>query len=334
VNKLSKLGSLSLRYAISPYLQEKMLYLGQNEVFTQASETFQSLLQLEISASQISRLCHHYGSLDSINLIVETAHPSQDTDKDSVLYVQADGSNIHTDDGWKEVKLGRIFSEADVKTQKTVNQGVGVRKTIEKSDYLAHKGNNKEFIDKFERLLDERIAQGHKEVVFITDGETWMENWLNQNYSEYPRVLDFYHAVKPLKAFADKTINCTQEREKWIDLQKELLLESQTDIILQNLEKFSKISDAALDTKKSIKTYFYNNSHRMDYKLYRENGWCIGSGAVESAHIVVIQKRMKLCGQRWGYSAQPMLNLRTIHNSKRWNEIINTINLHSFNITA
>lgn len=311
-----------------------MLYLGQKEVFSQASQTFLSLLQLEVSASQIRRLCHHYGSLETVSSIVETAHPAQDTDKDSVLYIQADGSNISTDDGWKEVKLGRMFREADIKTQKSVSQGVGIRRRIEKSDYLAHKGNYKEFISKFERLVDERIAQGHKEVVFITDGETWMENWLDRKYSNHPRVLDFYHAVKPLKSFADKTISCGNEREKWLDLQKELLLESQTHTILKNVEKFKNLSDTALEAKKNLKTYFNNNSHRMDYKQYRDNGWCIGSGAVESAHIVVIQKRMKLCGQRWGCSAQPMLNLRAIHNSKKWNKIIPLINQHSFNIAA
>ena len=52
--------------------------------------------------------------------------------------------------------------------------------------------------------------------------------------------------------------------------------------------------------KKTI-AYYQANSDRMDYKYYKTIGaGIIGSGAIESAHRTVVQKRMKLSGQRWG----------------------------------
>jgi hypothetical protein len=58
----------------------------------------------------------------------------------------------------------------------------------------------------------------------------------------------------------------------------------------------------------------------MDYKKYKQLGCGIrGSGAIESAHRTVIQKRMKLSGQRWGkQGVQNMLNIRVINKNRQW----------------
>ena len=37
----------------------------------------------------------------------------------------------------------------------------------------------------------------------------------------------------------------------------------------------------------------------MQYQIFKEKGLVIGSGAIESAHKDVLQKRLKLSGQRW-----------------------------------
>ena len=62
-------------------------------------------------------------------------------------------------------------------------------------------------------------------------------------------------------------------------------------------------------SKKKITNYYQNNKGRMRYKKYcvlrtkykYKNIGCgiIGSGAIESAHRTVMQKRMKQSGQRW-----------------------------------
>ena len=48
----------------------------------------------------------------------------------------------------------------------------------------------------------------------------------------------------------------------------------------------------------------------------------IGSGAIEAAHRDVIQKRLKLSGQRWTIKgAQQIINLRTYKKSNNWKQI-------------
>ena len=62
----------------------------------------------------------------------------------------------------------------------------------------------------------------------------------------------------------------------------------------------------------------------MNYQDYVKIGCgIIGSGAIESAHRTLVQKRMKQSGQRWSRKgAQHMLNLRVVRKNNDWNKII------------
>jgi hypothetical protein len=67
----------------------------------------------------------------------------------------------------------------------------------------------------------------------------------------------------------------------------------------------------------------------MRYKQYRNMGCgIIGSGAIESAHRTLIQKRMKLSGQRWSrMGAENMLRLRVLSLNKQWSKVIDFLKL-------
>lgn len=60
----------------------------------------------------------------------------------------------------------------------------------------------------------------------------------------------------------------------------------------------------------------------MDYVRYRQAGYPVGSGSVESGCKVVVQERMKQAGMRWSRKgAQAMLALRCVLLSDRWDEV-------------
>jgi hypothetical protein len=61
----------------------------------------------------------------------------------------------------------------------------------------------------------------------------------------------------------------------------------------------------------------------MDYATYRQAGFPIGSGTIESACKTVVQARMKLAGMRWSRKgATAMLSLRSLSLSDRWHELL------------
>src|SRR3954453_12192718 len=64
--------------------------------------------------------------------------------------------------------------------------------------------------------------------------------------------------------------------------------------------------------------YLERNAHRMEYPEYLAKGWCIGSGAVESACKTVVGQRLKLAGMRWGEDgAHAVCHLRALYRSER-----------------
>ena len=64
--------------------------------------------------------------------------------------------------------------------------------------------------------------------------------------------------------------------------------------------------------------YLERNAHRMEYPEYLARGWCIGSGAVESACTTVVGQRLKLAGMRWGEDgANAVCHLRALYRSEK-----------------
>ena len=79
--------------------------------------------------------------------------------------------------------------------------------------------------------------------------------------------------------------------------------------------------------KEKLLKYLENNKKRINYGKYKKMGLLIGSGAIESAQRDVIQKRMKLSGQRWTKSgAQQIVNLRVHKKNNRWERVVDCIN--------
>ena len=121
-----------------------MTRLGSKLVFEEASEELELLLNIDMNAKQIERVCHYYGELieqiewreaysDGIQLKL-------DFRQDDVIYVMLDGSMIFTrEDKWKEIKLGRIFT-SDSMVQTSKNRG-----TITDTVYVSHFRNAKDF---------------------------------------------------------------------------------------------------------------------------------------------------------------------------------------------
>ena len=74
------------------------------------------------------------------------------------------------------------------------------------------------------------------------------------------------------------------------------------------------LSEAADD----VIGYLENQAHRMEYPEYLAHGWCIGSGAVESACKTVVGQRLKLAGMRWGEEgSHAVCHLRALYRSEK-----------------
>jgi uncharacterized protein UPF0236 len=298
-------------------MQERIVLLGQMEVYTQASQSMENLLRVSVSPAQAYRITDTYGQLVSDDLLQSPeTEPVVSTE---VVYAEADGSMVFTDDGWQEVKVGRVFRSQDIRAR-AVEQNY-----IEKSQYAAHLGHYTDFTDKFLPLV-EPYRHLDEQLVFLADGAKWFQNWVGKNFPKATLILDFYHATEHLAAVARLLINDFNERKRWFEQQKALLLNSQLPEVLIAIRKLRATTAEQVDEKQKLIRYYRQNEQRMDYKNYKEQGWHIGSGAIEAAHRTLVQDRMKKSGQRWSNEgARHMLNLRVASKSDRWHLVLNKL---------
>jgi hypothetical protein len=306
-------------------LQEKLLYLGQEGTYQEASQIANHLLGLEISPVQIYRLTHHYGQAIEADLnhevLVKEAFKEQNTTEGPVVYWMVDGAMILTDDGYKENKLGRIFSNKSMKASIVEDRGG----SIESSLYTTHLGTSDDFITKIKGHMDVHKYLGQN-LVFISDGAVWLRHMVELHYPRATMILDLYHVLEYIGTIAIAAFGKGHKTSKWIEKQRELLIDSQIDTVLRHIKSLK----VGSNLRKLTYNYLDSNRDRMDYKTYRERNLLIGSGAIESAHRTVVQKRCKRSGQRWTQlGAQRVLNLRVCWMSERWDIVRQHIEPHS-----
>jgi hypothetical protein len=299
--------------------------LGQDCVFEEASELFESFLGISISAKQIQRVSEHYGEQleeSETNYQEEKQEvPIVSEEKEEAVYITTDGSMVYTrEEAWKEMKVGRIYSESSrVRVQES-------RTEVTDSLYVCTFGNNRDFIKKFEPYIEP-----YKHKVFIADGAKWIWNWVEDFYGDSVQILDFYHAVEKLGAYAALVYKDEAERRRWLDAQKQRLKADEVETIVEELKEIAaKITDTTEPNKvlNDVIRYYENNIERMKYGSFLKKGYLIGSGAIESAHRNVIQQRLKLSGQRWSINgAQRIANLRAYRKSNRWANVVGQIKM-------
>ena len=298
-------------------MQELMIFAGQSSCYEKSNEVLERFLSISVSAAQIYRVTDLYGEQigkeEDFNERSLTPVRKEDT-----LYVETDGSMVFTrEDGWKEVKAGRIFKASD-----SIRLD-GKPGYISHSQYIAHLGDHKKFCTQMEGLIESYDVKKSR-LVFISDGASWIRNWVEDAFTDAVSILDFYHASEHLHDFVEKFFKDKKAGSKWAKTQKELLLNSKVAKVISNIRK-----KAGCDNEAATKLidYYSTNINRMDYKQYKQIGCgIIGSGAIESTHRTLIQERMKLSGQRWSKNgAQNMLNLRVTNMNGQWNKIIRLV---------
>lgn len=133
----------------------------------------------------------------------------------------------------------------------------------------------------------------YKRKVIIGDGARWIWRWAEDFHSDALQILDFFHAVEKLGIYAVAEFADDKLRGKWLDQQKLRLKNNQVKDIIEELQAHKAGNTKAAGLLKEVVGYYQSNSSRMDYKTYLEQGYLIGSGAIESAHRNVIQQRLK-----------------------------------------
>ena len=319
------------RYSWTPVTIASVLDLGVDIAsYQRAADKLSRLTHVNISKSSLQRLVKHYGGGLVAQQAAEAAAtvqiPRGEADivwretpepDSNCMNISFDGVMVHLlDEGWKEVKTVSISAVTH-----PVDAVSGDWSThLEHHSYRAGLWEVKEFA---QQQWAESSARGVEKAAYlssINDGAAWIWNIVGMSYGRCVEILDFWHATERLWTIARQRFGAeAPDVARWVAIQKRLLAGSGLRQILRNIRQLYPERHTVPDTVRQAVAYLFHNRQRMRYREFREAGYAIGSGTVESACKVVVQARLKQAGMRWSRNgAQAVLALRSALLSDRW----------------
>jgi hypothetical protein len=291
--------------------------------FARAAQQFQDLTHVPMSKNSLQRLAKEYGGRLVAKQACEAQAmvqiPSKETEvvwrkqvepASEVMNISMDGAMVNTrEEGWKEVKLVTVSAvrhQLDAETGKTVVQ-------LNDHSYRAGLWSAVEFGKQQWAEACRRGVDNASYLSSVNDGAAWIWNIVRMCYGNCVEIIDWWHAVEKLWLIAQHRFDTeSEEATQWVSAQKQHLGAGRLRTLLRHIRLlFPRGRPLPHDVRNAI-LYLYHNRWRMRYHLFRENGYPIGSGTVESACKIVVQQRLKQSGMRWSQlGAQAMLALRS-----------------------
>lgn len=247
---------------------------------------------------------------------IEMLADSEKTEK--TLYILTDGAAVNTriedENGstWRENKTVMVFTNKDMIKRK---DGGNI---IVNKEYAAFIGSAEDFRG---YVLNAAVNAGYgkvKNVVIIADGATWIRNMCNELFPDATQIVDLYHLKENIYNYA-KYLH-PQDEQGYVAWAETIIAKMEKGKANEALEQIPKVEKLPAGVV-NLRTYINNNIDKINYPEYKKNGWFVGSGAIESANKVIVQKRLKQAGMRWSVDgAQAVLSLRAKVESNLWHK--------------
>jgi hypothetical protein len=302
-----------------------MTRLGAKMTFTEAAEETWYSHQTHISETTVRRTTYRHGRMaeqaarQEVERLKAEAPPSAACPQQ--LAISADGCLIHLTNGeWREIKGVAIGTFETEWQPGTWEQQV---KTTEIS-YFTRSYRVREFEDYALAELHRRGIDNASTVVAVNDGSEWIQAFIDYHCPLAVRIIDFPHAASYV-ASAGRAIwgEGTETFKIWFKRATHQMKHKppQQTIAELHLLRQKARSDEQLVSIERALLYLQTRLTMIDYAHFRHCGYPIGSGAVESGHKVVVQRRFKQAGMRWAeHNVDPLLALRDLLCNKRWDE--------------
>jgi len=294
--------------------------LGIHDAFGTSSDVLARTTLLELSPHSIRKACQVVGErvlahedalrADSQDLERQRDHARQTAPQR--VCGSMDGFMVLFEDGWHEMKGGAWWTLDEQGEAQAIGYYVDTAPAEAFSDLVWATG--------FERLADQA-----EEVVFITDGAEWIETIITQHFPHAIQIIDWYHAcayLAPVALLAGKTAD---QQTAWLETVTTALWEGHLDQVIDACQPLIRpLLPPDDDPAQQAVRYFTNQGHRMDYPTYRDRGYPIGSGTMESACKQLGLERLKIAGARWGQdreSARKVAKARAAYLSGQWDAV-------------
>jgi hypothetical protein len=238
--------------------------------------------------------------------------------------VSMDGVQVYIlGEGWKEVKVGCVFEfETQAGYRRRSQEKEDVVKAKQQT-YTAYLGGPEEFGQLLSAEAERRGYDCAQKRASVGDGAKWIWNLTGLCFPTSWEIVDWYHAMDHLWQVSGLLYGeGTASGKRWVKRREDDLWLGRVHSVIEAIDALTPgLSAEAQEEVQSEAGYFRNNARRMHYQEFREEGYPLGSGTVESGCKNLVTKRMKGPGMRWSRTgAQNMLALRAEYLSHRWDE--------------
>ena len=118
------------------------------------------------------------------------------------------------------------------------------------------------------------------------------------------QIVDLYHARQHLWDLATLLYpHDVAAKKRWIVPMKDLLDHGRTELLVEWLREIAaehaRTQPGLAEEISKQANYFETNTHRMQYPLFRQQGFFVGSGVIEAGCKSIVGVRLKQSGMFW-----------------------------------
>ncbi len=300
---------------ITPGLAKLLALAGSGLAFGESTGWIEEFLLLELSENSIRKETQGFGQLQEDSEEKLKVRYQDETDLQErlrtetgpeQLYGSLDGAHVRIeepgeDEKWREVKTGCWYRVEPV----PASQHTQRHRKKEEIGHQALRAKDQQYYCDIQEVEDfdplfwttgcRAKADLAKELVFLGDGAKWIWGLVETYYPHAVQIVDWHHAEERLEKVAKDAFPEGKQRNAWLEDTRTALWWGNTPFVIQACETLAHCSEKAA----AALTYFCNNEHRMQYARFREQGYMIGSGTIESACKQIVSHRLRCSGAQW-----------------------------------
>ncbi len=311
--------------------------LGVEVSFEEASQLAERFLLFKVSDNTVRKQTEGYGQAQAQaenEWIVQAedvkylqARERRRAKRPGRVYASLDGAHVPLQEEWRELKTLCWYHVEPMQASHPKNHH-GSR--VGEQSHLQAK-NMKYYCDiaeaeQFGRLVWatglQNNVDAYDEIVFVCDGAAWIWRLVEQYFPQAVQIVDWYHASQYLTPIAEAALGANPSAaQEWLTQTRTDLWEGRLQDVLRACRTFLPHPQAHSSAEKAI-SYYTHNQKRMDYARFRQQGYLIGSGTIESACKQIASVRLKRSGARWTLAGViATAKARAAWLSKTWDQL-------------
>ena len=288
----------------TPLMSRLLGLIGITVSFEESQRYTEELLQVPVSANTIRSETQRLGAQQQkreADLITQSEDlevlqaRERLPERPQRLYGSIDGAFVPLKDAWKEAKVVTWYQADRRYGQDTLHaKDVAYYASLEPAET-------------FGKLLwgsgVHHQADRAEELIFVADGAPWIWKLVEAYFPQAVQIVDWFHATQYLHKVAEALPWEEERGQNWLEAQKANLWEGEVEKAIAACEE---VASWAPEPVKALVSYYTHNKARMRYREFREAGYLIGSGTVESACKQLVSLRLKRAGARWTHHGAAM----------------------------